>query len=220
MASWGFEPDVCPAGSVFPSVSGIILAGGKGRFMFGEVKALWPIGGETMLERQIRLMRPWCREIVVATDTPRLFLPIVPRDVRIVTDYAPGRGPLGGMAAGLSLAQSRYAWIVDSGMPDPSAAAARVLLARCAAGGWDAAWPSDAGGPYPLHGVYDCACAGKIVRMAEQGTPGLSDLPNRLAWAEVTETEFAQMGIGLRFTRSARSPCDLLHSGHAAGELI
>ncbi|WP_080832916.1 molybdenum cofactor guanylyltransferase [Cohnella massiliensis] len=187
--------------SAEPPVSGIILAGGRSRVKRGELKALWPIDGEPLLARQIRLMRSWCKEIMVVTDTPRLYLPLVPADVRIVTDYAKGKGPLGGMAAGLSLAQLPYAWIVGSRMADLSVPAARLLLARCAAGRKEAVWPSDSSGPYPLHGIYACASAGRVVRLFEEGRRGLADLPRFLLWDEVTENEFARHGIAFDFVR-------------------
>ena len=180
-------------------LSGIILAGGAGRGMRMRNKALLPCDGETLLDRQIRLMGDLCQEIILATDSPKSYLPLVPSSVRIVSDYAPGRGALGGLAAGLSLSQQRYAWVVGCDMPKLSPAAALLLLKR-----HEAVGPSDKEGPHPLHGVYDCECAGRIAKLVEEGRATLADLPGYLSWGEVAEGEFAQQGIAFDFLETIR----------------
>ncbi|MBB6693198.1 molybdenum cofactor guanylyltransferase [Cohnella xylanilytica] len=179
-------------------LSGIILAGGAKRSILGDMKSLAPMNGETLIERQVRLLGQICDEIVIVTDSPRSYLRCVSPPVRIVSDYRPGGGPLAGMAAGLSLAQRPYAWIVGCDMPDPSPAAAKAMLRKLVSG-VDAVWPSDGNGPHPLHGVYDCRCAPRIAALAESGETSLSTLPACLAWEELTEGECAQLGIGFGF---------------------
>jgi len=183
-------------------LSGIILAGGATSGIRGGMKSLYPIEGETLIERQIRLLRQACDEIIVATDSPRSYLRCVPPQVRIVADYRPGSGPLGGLAAGLSLAQRPVAWVVGSDMPNLSPAAAEWMLKRLLPG-TDAVWPSDANGVYPLHGVYDCRCASQVRAMVESGKTSLGDLPYELAWDEVTEGECRRMGFGFDFVEAA-----------------
>ncbi|WP_158630021.1 molybdenum cofactor guanylyltransferase [Cohnella sp. AR92] len=183
-------------------VSGIILAGGKGRSMRQRNKALMPCEGETMLERQIRIMSELCQEIIIATDSPRSYLPLVSPPIRIVSDYLPGRGPLSGLAAGLSLSRQRYAWVVGCDMPNLSAASARLMLKRLI-GRLEAVWPSDKDGPHPLHGVYDCECAPRIAALVEEGTATIADLPLHLEWGEVAEGEFVQNGIAYDFLEHA-----------------
>jgi molybdopterin-guanine dinucleotide biosynthesis protein A len=196
-------------------VSGIILAGGEGRSMRLRNKSLMPCEGETMLERQIRIMSELCQEIIIATDSPRSYLPLVAPPIRIVSDYLPGRGPLSGLAAGLSLSRQRYAWVVGCDMPNLSAAAARLMLMRLP--GLDAVWPSDKDGPHPLHGVYDCECASRIAGLAEEGTATLADLPHHLEWGEVAEGEFVQSGIAYDFLESASG--EALHAVPFVGEV-
>ncbi|MBB6637976.1 molybdenum cofactor guanylyltransferase [Cohnella thailandensis] len=184
-------------------VSGIILAGGAARGMRMRNMVLLPYEGEALLDRQIRLMDDLCQEIILVTGSPKSYLPLVPSSVRIVSDYMPGRGALGGLAAGLSLSQQRYAWVVGCDMPKLSPAAARLLLKRLI-GNYEAVWPSDKDGPHPLHGVYDCECAGRIAKLVEEGGATLADLPGYLAWGEVAEGEFAQQGIAFDFLETIR----------------
>ncbi|THF78705.1 molybdenum cofactor guanylyltransferase [Cohnella fermenti] len=200
-------------------VSGIILAGGAGGGMRTRNRALLPYEGERILDRQIRLMSELCREIVVVTGAPKSYLPVVSPPVRIVSDYMPGRGALGGLAAGLSLAQQRYAWVVGSDMPKLSPAAARLMLTRLS-DHLDAVWPSDGDGPHPLHGLYDCECAPRVAAMVEEGRASLADLPRRLRWGEVSASEFSQHGISFDFVetvRGTKAHAGPLGGGAAAG---
>lgn len=179
-------------------LSGIILASSASPGIRGGMKSLYPIEGETLIERQIRLLKRLCDEIIVVTSSPRAYLRCVPPMVRIVTDYKPGSGPLGGMAAGLSLAQQPYAWVVGDDMPHLSPDAAQWMLKRLLPG-TDAVWSSDLNGVYPLHGVYDCRCAPQLTSLVDSGKTSLGDLPHYLAWEEVTEGECRHLGFGFDF---------------------
>ena len=81
------------------TTGGIVLAGGKSTRM-GSSKALLPFGGETMLQRVVRLLGTVVHPIVVvaAADQP---LPALPPDVLVTRDEREGRGPLEGLRAGL-----------------------------------------------------------------------------------------------------------------------
>lgn len=179
--------------------SGIILAGGPNRRM-GEPKALLQLGGETMVARQVRVMRSVCNEIIVVTNDPIPYLRVLDRDVRIITDYYKGgRGPLAGMHAGLMLASHPHAWIASCDLPYLNAEAAAVLRGALRAGRVQAAVPNVNGGLYPLHGVYDRTCAAHAARLIEQGETAASALLREVAWTEVRETDFAEKGIPSRF---------------------
>jgi molybdenum cofactor guanylyltransferase len=78
---------------------GIVLAGGRSTRM-GASKALLPFGGETMLQRVVRLLSTVVAPIVVvaAAEQP---LPDLPPAVIVTRDEQEGRGPLEGLRAGL-----------------------------------------------------------------------------------------------------------------------
>jgi molybdopterin-guanine dinucleotide biosynthesis protein A len=67
----------------------------------GRPKAWLPFGGEIMLARVVRLLRQTASQVVVVA-APEQDVPPLPEDVRIVRDEERGRGPLQGLAAGLS----------------------------------------------------------------------------------------------------------------------
>jgi len=81
------------------TAGGIVLCGGKSTRM-GSPKALLPFGGETMLQRVVRLLGTVVSPIVVvaAPDQP---LPALPDGVIVTRDEREGRGPLEALRAGL-----------------------------------------------------------------------------------------------------------------------
>ena len=79
--------------------AGIVLSGGKSTRM-GSAKALLPFGGETMLQRVVRLLGTVASPIVVVAASQQP-LPELPAAVTVARDEREGRGPLEGLRAGL-----------------------------------------------------------------------------------------------------------------------
>lgn len=79
---------------------GIILCGGRSRRM-GSDKAWLPFGSETMLQRVVRICGEAVRPLVVVA-AAGARLPELRPDVIVVHDRRPERGPLEGLAVGLS----------------------------------------------------------------------------------------------------------------------
>src|SRR5438105_4247847 len=86
-------------------VGGIILCGGQSKRM-GRPKAWLPFGDETMLQRVVRLLGEVVQPIAVVA-APGQEVPPLPASIIIVRDEEKGRGPLQGLAAGLSALQGR-----------------------------------------------------------------------------------------------------------------
>ncbi len=80
--------------------AGIVLCGGRSSRM-GMPKAWLPFGGELMLPRVVRVLGEVVDPVVVVA-APGQDVPPLPDGVRIVRDEVEGRGPLGGLAAGLA----------------------------------------------------------------------------------------------------------------------
>src|SRR5207248_2368005 len=81
-------------------VAGIVLCGGRSSRM-GRPKAWLPFGRELMLSRVVRILREVVDPVVVVA-APGQDVPPLASDVGIVRDEEEGRGPLGGLAAGLA----------------------------------------------------------------------------------------------------------------------
>lgn len=83
----------------------IVLCGGKSSRM-GLPKATLPFGPEGLLQRVVRLIRPVVDSIVVVASADQ-ELPSLGEGVRLARDRAAARGPLEGLAAGLTALQGR-----------------------------------------------------------------------------------------------------------------
>ncbi|MBI3822710.1 MAG: molybdenum cofactor guanylyltransferase [Planctomycetes bacterium] len=81
-------------------IGGIILCGGQSKRM-GRPKASLPFADETLLQRVVRLLKEAVSPLVVVAARDQQ-LPTLPGDVEVVRDEEEGRGPLQGLAAGLT----------------------------------------------------------------------------------------------------------------------
>ncbi|USB32293.1 molybdenum cofactor guanylyltransferase [Paenibacillus sp. YPG26] len=186
-------------------LTGLILAGSSEAQGDCQVEALLPYNGGLLIHTQIREMQEVCEEIIVATPDPRPFLRNLDPGIRIITDFYRGRGPLGGMYAGLSLSKHSNIWTVGCDMPYISAAAASLLL-ECKQEGYEAAIPWIGGVSYPLHGVYDKSCARYIQTLINNGDYRPASLIRRLNSLDILEHRFEEMGLDLGFVRSLDEP--------------
>lgn len=187
-------------------ITGAILAGGQNRRMEGKMKALLPFSGQLLIERQITQLKPICDEIVVVTNQPGLFLPVLDRSIRIITDYFPSKGPLSGMHAALSLARNPDVWIVGCDMPFLSPQAAQAMYdlkkrAKC-----DAVVPVIDGKTHPLHGIYSKSCADAISALLLSGEYKVMEMLRMIYWQEALESFFMEKGIDLSFVTNVNNP--------------
>ncbi|MGO4272204.1 molybdenum cofactor guanylyltransferase [Paenibacillus sp. TAF58] len=185
-------------------LTGVILAGGANRRMNGELKALLPFGGQPLIVRQVDRMKILCDEIIVVTNDPKSFLPILDRSVRIITDFHRGYGPLGGMHAGLSLAKHSSVWVVGCDMPFISYKAAELLWNRKREG-LEAVIPLVSGRLIPLHGIYDRDCKTKILPLLGKGETRVSALLEHIFWSELGGEYLQKNGVDLKFIASIKT---------------
>jgi molybdopterin-guanine dinucleotide biosynthesis protein A len=175
--------------------------------MKGVNKAFLVLDNITFIERQISEMRKCCTDITIVTNDPNPFLKSVDRGIRIITDYFPGKGPLSGMHAGLTLAKQPNVWVVDCGMPFISSKAAELLLERKQEG-FEAVIPWINKSAHPLHGIYDRSRAAVIGSMLEQGNTTFSSLLKKLLWIELHAPVFEGKGIDCRFVKAIKTTDD------------
>jgi molybdopterin-guanine dinucleotide biosynthesis protein A len=114
-------------GAWHPDVSALILAGGKATRFGGIAKHALVIDGQTILERQLALLRPRVTEVIVSLPAevstfPAASVSSEPIDslgptYRIVRDRTPDVGPLAGVVAGLSECRTNWLLVVAGDMP-------------------------------------------------------------------------------------------------------
>jgi molybdopterin-guanine dinucleotide biosynthesis protein A len=86
-----------------PHISGLILAGGRGRRMGGTAKALQPMLGRPLISWVVERLRPQVAEVIVSANRDLERYAAI--GDRIVTDRSMDlSGPLAGLQAGLAVA--------------------------------------------------------------------------------------------------------------------
>jgi molybdenum cofactor guanylyltransferase len=109
MASRG---DKLPLMHRLQKVSGYVLAGGESRRM-GRPKDQLVLAGETMLERQLRLLRQVARTVAVLGPAERSSL----TQARVIPDDEPGLGPLGAICTALAATRTEFNLFLGCDMP-------------------------------------------------------------------------------------------------------
>jgi molybdopterin-guanine dinucleotide biosynthesis protein A len=146
-----------------PLVSAIIQAGGQSRRM-GRDKALIDYGGRPIIAHVIDTLRAMTDDVAVISNRSDLYSSF---GARVVPDYDPPCGPLGGLAAGLHAAHYPLAVVVACDMPFLNVTLLRWLIN--VAQGYDAVVPQSGAEYEPLHAVYRRDCYTPIVRRIERG---------------------------------------------------
>jgi len=96
------------------NVSAIVLAGGRSsRFKRDKALILWE--GKPLIVRLVDMLKRMFGEIIVVTGDDRRYEDLL--DVIVVDDLIKGKGPLGGIHAGLSSSSNDYNLILPCDMP-------------------------------------------------------------------------------------------------------
>lgn len=136
----------------FADFTGFVLAGGASRRM-GRPKASLQLDGESMLDRQIRLLRSVARRVMVVGGGPAGYLDRV--DVPIVADIVAMRGPLGGIYTALLRTRTELSLVLGCDLPFATRNLLACLMLRATAERSDATVPrSPDGRLQPLCAVY------------------------------------------------------------------
>lgn len=143
-----------------PATAAVVLAGGRSSRM-GEPKAGIEWHGSTLLRRVAGLVGRGVDGPVVVVRAPGQNLPLLPSAVEVVEDVQHGRGPLEGIATGLSALQDRaaHAFVCSTDLPLLHPAFVRAV-AR-AGQGVDVALPVVDGHRQPLAACYRTSLAGR-----------------------------------------------------------
>lgn len=104
----------------------LVLCGGRSRRM-GRDKASLPFGGETLLQRVVRVVGTVVDDVVVAA-RPGQDVSRLPEAVRVVYDDVPGLGPLAGIAGGLAATAADAVYATGCDVPFLSAAVVTRLF--------------------------------------------------------------------------------------------
>ena len=143
-------------------ISAIIQAGGQSRRM-GTDKALIDYDGRPILAHVIDTLRHLSDDVLVVSNRSDTYGPLAaPLGARIVPDYEPPSGPLGGIAAGLAAMNHELGIVVACDMPFLNLDLFRYLIERAA--DFDVVVPQTGDQYEPLHAIYRRSCLAAIQR--------------------------------------------------------
>lgn len=139
------------------SHSALILAGGKGKRMGYQEKALIDINGRPLISFVIKRLEKVVDEIIISVrdkEQKELLRSVVP-DYTYVCDTHKNTGPLSGIISGLSACKEEYCFIAACDMPFINEKAVELLFDKSK--NHDAAIPRREDGRIEtLHAVYKC----------------------------------------------------------------
>lgn len=175
-------------------VTGIILAGGKSTRM-GTNKAFLAYGNKSFIEIQIDILRHIFREIIISANDFSLYehlqLPIVP-------DVMPGKGPLGGICAGLIHSKYSYAFVIACDMPFINKEVIVYMKELVKGDNYDVIVPHTVRGPEPLHAFYSKNCIQTMQRCLEEEDLRMSDFLQKVNVRHVNEEELIKSGKDIK----------------------
>lgn len=170
----------------------------------GQDKALRPFLGRPLIDRVVDRLAPAADELLISTNRPDLFGGL---GGRLVEDFFPGLGPLGGLLSAFPAASHPLVAVVACDMPFVSPdllLAQKQLLCREEV---DAVVPRLARGYEPLHGVYRRdPCLEKCRQQVERGDLRMQAWLQLLRLRAMQESEIVPIDLGLLSFKNVNLP--------------
>lgn len=151
-------------------VTGIVLCGGRSSRM-GRDKAWLDVRGEPLVVRTVRIVSEVAAPVIVAAADGQV-LPLLPGEVIVVRDEVAARGPLGGLAAAMSVMTADSAFVTACDMPNLDAG----MIGKICADQSMNCVPVVNGLPQPLAAHYRKAILSVIHRQLESNRFSLKEL--------------------------------------------
>jgi len=203
----------------------------------GRPKHWLPFGPERMLQRVVRLVAEAVRPVVVVAapaenvsgavfadrlcqeDGPaaKMIPGTFPRDVRIVFDRQPDRGPLEGIAVGLATIQPETDLAFVTACDAPLLRSAFVRRLTDLAAGYDVVVPHVDGYDHPLSAVYRTSVLSHVESLLAAGRMRPAFLFDRVRTRRVTAEELADVDPRLESLLNVNSPDDYAAALKQAG---
>ncbi len=196
-------------------LGGVVLCGGQSRRM-GQSKAWLPFGDERMLPRIVRLLGEVVEAVVVVA-APRQELPPLGENVTVARDAREGRGPLQGLAAGLSLCVDRFDAVYVTSCDVPLLQAAFVRRMFELLGDHAIAVPQVDGYHHPLAAVYRPRVVDEIDRLLAADVLRVGELFEACPTRTVSREELIEVDCELSTLRNLNQPEDYRNALWAAG---
>jgi len=189
---------------VIADATAVVVAGGAGRRLGGASKAFLELGGKSILQRQLDVLRPLFAQVLVAAPDPAPFAPL---GLRAVPDLVPDRGAPGGVHAALTAISTGWAFCVACDMPFLRPEPIELLASKRFDA--DAVVPVRAGFLEPLFAFYNARLHAPFSQALPQGNPSLARLLEACRLVRVAEAELAAVDPGLSALENVNTPEEL-----------
>ena len=194
---------------------GVIVCGGESKRM-GTPKPWLPFGGQTLLAHVVQTLRVAVEPVAVVAAADQT-LPPLPDAVILAYDRAPGRGPLEGIAVGLSVlapyADAAFLCSCDASLLSPA-----VVRHLCGLlGEHDAVVPLVGGYRQALTSVCRTSAGQVGEAMLESGHRKVHELFDRVNTRFVEEDELRKVDPQLMSVHAMNTPEEYLAALAAAG---
>jgi len=194
----------------------VLLVGGRSRRM-RTPKLELAFGRETLLERNLRVLRQVATRVVVVRAADQ-SLPVLPAGVLEVEDERSDQGPLEGLRAGLKRASRTAACASVTAVDVPFLAPAFLERLFTLLASHDAVVPEQGGRRHPLSGCYRTSVAEAAEELLARGERSVQALLDRIDTRLVGPDEFQDSDPELRSLWNLNTPEDyraaLLHFEH------
>lgn len=186
------------------NMTGIILAGGQSKRL-GVDKAELIVGGRSILERTVLILKQIFAEVIVVSN---VYRDIAAEDAIQVKDIAGPKGALGGIYTGLYHASYDRSFITACDMPYIKPQLVRLLAKRRQK---DVVVPRVNGNFEPLFAVYSNPCIPIIEQMISCDILKISDLYEKCSVEYVEEESLRKVDKNLKSFININSLRDLKH---------
>ncbi len=166
----------------------VILAGGHGRRMGGQPKALLQVGRTRIIDRQLSTIRAVAQHVAIVANDRELYGDL---GVQVWSDVRPGCGPLGGILTALVNASTTVTLIIAGDMPFLTAKFLRFLAE--AGREVDVAIPCTPEGHQPLCAAYNQSCIDAIKHNLDAGIFKVSELTSAVTVREIGLDDIATL---------------------------
>lgn len=185
----------------------VLISGGKASRLDGRVKALIEIGGRTILQRQLDVLRSRFPVIAVAANDAS---PYHGTGLPVLADQVLGQGPLAGISSALRWCRRPYLLAVAGDMPFVDPRLIDLMLCRRWPG-VDVIAPFVGDRPQPLFALYARTCLPAVERRLAAGRHKAAGLllEEGLHVRRVYEAELRQLDPDLRCLTNINTVSDL-----------
>lgn len=190
---------------MFPSFTGVILAGGLNTRFSGANKALMQIGGKQILDRIYAVFSNLFEEIILVTNDPVKY---IGWDLKIVTDIYPYRSSLTGIHAGIFYSTKFHSFITACDTPFLNKELIEAII--CAVEPQiDIVIPETSTGLEPLCAVYSKRCQKPIENQIKKQEFKIDKFFNKVRVKKISDKELRTKDPELKSFFNVNTPFSL-----------